>query len=112
MKTNLTIEIESGLLDAVTQYAKSKGQSVSEVLNGQFRNWPILYPMWMPLLLFLPVCVEWFVFLKTSIMNSELDRLFTCYKSELMIDMALKNAFLKRNKFVIQYADSYKLLHL
>ncbi len=38
MKANLTIEIESGLLDAVTRYAKSKGKSVSEVLSTQLRK--------------------------------------------------------------------------
>ena len=38
MITNLTIEVDSNLLDSVNKYAKSKGKTVSELLEAQLRR--------------------------------------------------------------------------
>lgn len=38
MITNSTIEVDSNLLDSVNKYAKSKGKTVSELLEAQLRR--------------------------------------------------------------------------
>ena len=35
MTTNLTIELDNNLLESLNQYAKSRGRTVSEILEGQ-----------------------------------------------------------------------------
>lgn len=38
MTTNLIIELDNTLLESLNQYAKSKGRTVSEILEGQLRK--------------------------------------------------------------------------
>ena len=38
MTTNLTIELDNNLLESLNQYAKSRGRTVSEILEGQLRK--------------------------------------------------------------------------
>lgn len=38
MTTNLIIEVDNSLLESLNQYAKSKGRTVSEILEGQLRK--------------------------------------------------------------------------
>lgn len=38
MTTNLTIELDNNLLESLNQYAKSRGRTVSEILEGQLQQ--------------------------------------------------------------------------
>ena len=38
MTTNLIIEVDNSLLESLNQYAKSKGRTVPEILEGQLRK--------------------------------------------------------------------------